>query len=62
MEQKQKLQGVGTMTKIFDVSTVYKGKTFKEAVYAETADEAFEFILKKYNKERIASVRERKNP
>jgi hypothetical protein len=50
------------MIKIFDVSTVYKGKTFKETVYAETADEAFEFILKKYNKERIASVRERKNP
>jgi hypothetical protein len=49
------------MTKIFDVSTVYKGKTFKEIVYAETADEAFQIILKKYNKERIASIKERKN-
>jgi hypothetical protein len=50
------------MEKIFDVSTIYKGKTFKEAVYANNSDEAFEIISKKYNRERIISIRERKNP
>jgi hypothetical protein len=49
------------MKKIFDVSTIYKGNTYVEAVHAESAKEAFEFILKKYNNERIASVRERKS-
>jgi hypothetical protein len=50
------------MEKIFDVSTIYKGKTFKEVVHADTVDKAFEIISKKYNKERIISIRERKNP
>jgi hypothetical protein len=50
------------MEKIFDVSTIYKGKTFKEIVHANSADEAFEIISKKYNRERIISIRERKNP
>jgi hypothetical protein len=50
------------MKKIFDVSTIYKGKTFKETVHADTSEEAFEIISKKYNRERIISVRERKNP
>ena len=50
------------MEKIFDVSTIYKGKTFKEIVHADTVDEAFEIISNKYNKERIISIRERKNP
>lgn len=50
------------MKKIFDVSTIYKGKTFKEVVHADSADEAFEIISKKYNRERIISIRERSNP
>lgn len=49
------------MKKIFDVETIYKGKTYKEVVHAESAEEAFQFILSKYNKERIATIRERKN-
>jgi hypothetical protein len=48
--------------KIFDVSTIHEGKTFKEVIYADTADEAFEIILNKYNGKRLASIRERKNP
>ena len=50
------------MEKIFDVSTIYKGKTFREVVHANSPDEAFEIISKKYNRERIISIRERKNP
>jgi hypothetical protein len=53
---------LGQMKKIYDVSTIYKGKTFKEVVHADSADEAFEIISKKYNRERIISVRERSNP
>jgi hypothetical protein len=52
---------LGQMKKIYDVSTIYKGKTFKEVVHADSADEAFEIISKKYNRERIISVRERSN-
>ena len=36
--------------------------TSKEVVHADSADEAFEIISKKYNRERIISVRERSNP
>jgi hypothetical protein len=50
------------MKKIFDVSTIYKGNTYREAVHAESSAEAFEIISKKYNRERIISIRERKNP
>jgi hypothetical protein len=50
------------MKKIFDVETIYKGNTYREAVHAESEEEAFQFILKKYNKERIISVKERRNP
>lgn len=50
------------MKKIFDVETVYRHNTYREAVHAETAEEAFNIIAKKYDKERIVSVRERKNP
>ena len=49
------------MKKIFDVSTIYKGNTYREAVHAESAEEAFEIISEKYNKDRIISIRERKN-
>jgi hypothetical protein len=51
-----------SIKKIFDVSTIYKGKTFKEIVHADTPDEAFEIISKKYNRERIISIRGRRNP
>lgn len=51
-----------SIKKIFDVSTIYKGQTFRETVHADTSDEAFEIISRKYNRERIISVRERKNP
>lgn len=50
------------MKKIFDVETIYKHNTYREVVHAETAEEAFNIISKKYDKERIVSVRERKNP
>lgn len=49
------------MKKIFDVSTLYKGNTYREAVHAESAEEAFKIISEKYNKERIISIKERKN-
>ena len=50
------------MEKIFDVSTIYKVNTYREAVHAESAEKAFEIISEKYNRERIISIRERKNP
>ena len=50
------------MKKIFDVETIYRHNTYRETVHAETAEEAFNIISKKYDKERIVSVRERKNP
>jgi hypothetical protein len=50
------------MKKLFDVATIYKGNTYREAVYAESAEEAFKIISNKYNKERIISVTERDNP
>mgnify|MGYP006277745039 CR=1 FL=1 len=50
------------MKKIFDVKTVYKHKTYSEVVYADSAEEAFNIVSEKYNRERIISVRERKNP
>ena len=49
------------MKKIFDVETVYRNNTYREAVHAESADEAFNIISRKYDKERIVSVKERKN-
>jgi hypothetical protein len=50
------------MKKLFDVETFYKKKTYKETVQAETAQEAFNIISEKYNKERLISIRERKTP
>jgi len=48
------------MKKIYDVETVYKNQVHREAVYAESAEEAFNIISKKYDKERITRVTERK--
>jgi hypothetical protein len=49
------------MKKIFDVETYYKGNTYREAVHADTPEEALEFITKKYSKERVTRITERKN-
>lgn len=49
------------MKKIFDVETVYKHQTHREAVYAETSEEAYKIISEKYSKERITRITERKN-
>jgi hypothetical protein len=48
------------MKKIYDVETVYKHNTYREAVHAESAEEAFNIISKKYDKERIIRITERK--
>ena len=48
------------MKKIYDVETIYKNQVHREAVHAESAEEAFNIISKKYDKERIARVTERK--
>jgi hypothetical protein len=49
------------MKKIYDVETIYKNQVHREAVHAESAEEAFNIISKKYDKERITRVTERKN-
>jgi hypothetical protein len=49
------------MKKIYDVETVYKHNTYREAVHAESAEEAFNIVSKKYDKERITRITERKN-
>jgi hypothetical protein len=35
-ESQRSYRELGLMKKIFDVSTIYKGKTFKEIVHADT--------------------------
>jgi hypothetical protein len=49
------------MKKIFDVETMYKGKAHKETVYADTVEEAYLLVEKKYSLERITRIVERKN-
>jgi hypothetical protein len=49
------------MKKIFDVETMYKGIAHKETVHADTAEEAYSLVEKKYSQERITRIVERKN-
>jgi hypothetical protein len=48
------------MKKIFDVETVYKHNTYREAVHADTPEEAYDIVAKKYSKERVTRITERK--
>ena len=48
------------MKKIFDVETFYRGNTYREAVHAATPEEAYDIVAKKYSKERITRITERK--
>jgi hypothetical protein len=49
------------MKKIFDVETMYKGIAHKETVHADTVEEAYLLVEKKYSLERITRIVERKN-
>jgi hypothetical protein len=49
------------MKKIFEVETMYKGISRKEIVHADTVEEAYSLVEKKYSLERITRIIERKN-
>ena len=48
------------MKKIFDVETYFKGNIHREAVHADTPEEAYDIVAKKYSRERITRITEKK--
>ena len=50
------------MKKIYDVETFYRGNTYREAVHADSPEEAYDLVSRKYSKERVVRIVERRVP
>jgi hypothetical protein len=48
------------MKRIYDVETMSKGNTYREAVEAESFEEAYEIIFERHPYDRVVRITERK--